>query len=128
MALDVASARPGLDALCRVLEQWVRHFTAVEVSIQPVQAIRDERWAWHVGLDAEATRILNALWSGDAAEADLVHILSLFRLDFADPAEMLPRVAGRPVYLAMAKTGDDRLRLKPQNLLVGLPFPAEIGR
>lgn len=123
MALDVSFTRPGLDALCRVLEHWVRHFTGVVVSIQPVQTIRDERWVWHVGLDAEATQILNALWhQEEVPEADLARILSLFRLDFADPADMLPRVAGRPVYLAMAMTPDSRLRLKPQNLLSGLPL------
>ncbi len=32
------------------------------------------------------------------------------------------RVAGRPVYLAMAMDGERRLRLKPQNLLVNLPI------
>jgi hypothetical protein len=35
---------------------------------------------------------------------------------------MLERVAGRPVYMAMAMTADRKLRLKPQNLLVNLPI------
>jgi hypothetical protein len=35
---------------------------------------------------------------------------------------MLERVAGRPVYLAMAMDVEKRLRLKPQNLLTGLPL------
>jgi hypothetical protein len=126
MVLDVAFTRPGLDALARVLERWVRHFLELAVTIQPVQTIRDERWSWHVGLDAEATGILNAMWHGaDVPQADLARILSLFRLDFADPRTMLERVAGRPVYLAMAMDGDKRLRLKPQNLLTGLPLRQE---
>ena len=128
MVLDVSFSRPGLDALCRVLERWVRHFTGTSVSIQPVQTISDERWSWHVGLDAEATRILNAMWDGtDVPQADLARVLSLFRLEFADPADMLDRVAGRPVYLAMAMTAEKTLRLKPQNLLTGLPFAARRG-
>jgi hypothetical protein len=49
-------------------------------------------------------------------------LVSLFRLDFADPKDMLARVAGRPVYLAMAMTAEGLLRLKPQNLLVNLPL------
>lgn len=123
MVLDVAFTRPGLDALARVLERWVAHFTGVRVSIQPVQTIRDQRWAWHAGLDGEATGILNAMWRGeDVPQADLARVLSLFRLDFADPGDMLERVAGRPVYLAMAMTGARTLRLKPQNLLLNLPF------
>jgi hypothetical protein len=31
-------------------------------------------------------------------------------------------VRGRPVYMAMARDGQGRLRLKPQNLLVNLPL------
>jgi hypothetical protein len=31
-------------------------------------------------------------------------------------------IAGRPVYLAMAMDAQKRLRVKPQNLLVGLPL------
>jgi len=52
----------------------------------------------------------------------MYRVLSLFRLEFRDPAVMLPRVAGRPVYLAMAMNEEKRLRLKPQNLLVNLPL------
>jgi len=35
---------------------------------------------------------------------------------------MRPALAGRPVYLAMAMDRDQRLRLKPQNLLLNLPI------
>ena len=125
MVLDVAFTRPGSDALARVLERWVAHFLGVAIRLQPVQTIRDESWAWHVGLDAEATAILNAMWQGEAvAQADLARVLGLFRLEFLDPSAMLERVAGRPVYLAMAMDRESRLRLKPQNLLLGLPLRA----
>ncbi len=129
MVLDVAFTRPGLDALARVLERWVAHFLGLEIVVQPVQTIRDERWSWHVGLDAEATAILNAMWHGtDVSQADLARILSLFRLEFRDPAAMLERVAGRPVYLAMAMDPEKRLRLKPQNILTSLPVRQELTR
>lgn len=121
--IDLSFARPGLDALCRLLEAWVRHFLAVDVAIQPVQQIRDERWAWHVGLDGEASAILNDMYNGVAVgEERMYRVLSLFRLEFRDPALMLPRVAGRPIYLAMAMNEEHRMRLKPQNLLVNLPL------
>jgi hypothetical protein len=35
---------------------------------------------------------------------------------------MRPAIAGRPVYLAMAMDRENRLRLKPQNLLLNLPL------
>ena len=125
-ALDVTFARPGLDALARLLETWVEHFTGAAVSIQPVAEISDQRWVWHVGLDAEATVILNDLYDGaEVGDDRLALILALFRLEFKDPSLMLPRVAGRPVYLAMAMDGDQVLRFKPQNLLVNLPLAPE---
>ena len=118
-----ASRAPGLDALCRVLETWVGHFTGAAVGIQPVQRIDDERWIWHVGLDAEASALLNDLYEGAALdEARRARLLALFRLEFRDPADMLERVRGRPVYLGLAMTGAQRLKLKPQNLLVNLPL------
>ncbi|RJF82130.1 hypothetical protein D3877_18895 [Azospirillum cavernae] len=121
--IDVTFAAAGLDALARVLEIWVARFLGVTVSVQPVQSIQDDRWVWHVGLDGAATGILNDLYNGvPVAQDRLARILALFRLEFADPAAMRPDLAGRPVYLGMAMNEQNRLRLKPQNLLVNLPL------
>jgi hypothetical protein len=121
--LDLGFTRPGLDALCRVLETWVRHLLGVEVGIQPVQKISDERWVWHVGLDVEASGLLNDIYEGRAVdETRLARLLSLFRLEFRDADAMLARVRGRPVYLGLAMSESQRVKLKPQNLLLNLPF------
>jgi Family of unknown function (DUF6352) len=121
LGLNFAGA--GLDALCRVLETWVRHFFDIRVSIQPVQKISDERWIWHIGLDSEGSAMLNDLYNGtEVGEGRLARLLSLFRMDFQDPTVVRADVAGRPVYLAMAMTEQNKLRLKPQNLLVNLPL------
>ena len=121
--LNLNFAGPGLDALTRVLEAWVEHFLAVAVSIQPVQTISDEKWVWHVGLDAEGNALLNDLYNGvEVGEARLARLLALFRLEFADPSVTTSEIAGRPIYLAMAMTPEGVLRLKPQNLLVNLPL------
>ncbi len=121
--LNLNFAGPGLDALCRVLEAWIGHFLDIKVRIQPVQKISDEKWVWHIGLDAEGTGLLNDLYNGvDVGEARLARLLSLFRMEFADPGVMPNDIAGRPVYLAMAMTPDSVLHLKPQNLLVNLPL------
>ena len=112
-----------LDALCRVLEVWVRHFTGAAVSIQPVQRIDDQRWVWHVGLDSEASALLNDLYDGkEIEEVRRARLLALFRLEFRDAAAMLERVRGRPVYLGLAMTAAQRLKLKPHNLLINLPL------
>ena len=121
--LNLNFAGDGLDAFCRVMEAWVLHFTSAEVSIQPVQEIRDERWVWHIGLDVEGTRLLNDLYNGvEVGEARLARLLSLFRLDFTDPRLMPEVIAGRPVYLALAMNESSVLRFKPQNLLLNLPL------
>jgi hypothetical protein len=121
--LDLSFARPGLDALCRVLEIWVRHFTGAAVSIQPLQRIDDQRWVWHVGLDSEASALLNDLYDGEEIdEARRARLLALFRLEFRDAADMLERVRGRPVYLGLGMTPAQRLKLKPHNLLTNLPL------
>ena len=123
MVLDLRFLGEGLDALCRVLEAWVQHFLEIEVRIQPVQSIDDDRWLWHLGLDSQASAILNDLYEGNPLDDERKRrILALFELRFADESVMLPAVAGRPVYLGLAMTEDSRLVLKPQNLLVNLPL------
>src|SRR4029453_7933376 len=55
LAVSLNRGRPALQALCRVLEKWIAHFHDVAVSIVPQRELDDRQWAWHVGLDAEAS-------------------------------------------------------------------------
>ena len=120
--LSLTYGRPALDGLCRVLEAWIFHFLNVKVQIKPVRNIEEPRWAWHIGLDAESTAILNSLWAGEEVDAGRMRrILGLFRLDFDQPAEMRRDIAGRSVYLALAADENDAVKLKPQNLILNLP-------
>ena len=123
MVLDLRFTGEGLDALCRVLEAWVRHFLDVAVTIQPVRAIDDDHWIWHSGLDGESSAILNDLYDGKPVGDDAKQrILALFELRIPDTSVMMPAVAGRPIYLGLAMTPANRLTLKPQNLLFNLPL------
>ena len=124
--LDLTFARPGLDALCRVMEAWIAHFLELGVSIQPVQQIADERWVWHVGLDRDSSALLNELYEGaEVAPERMDRLLSLFQLEFDDPSLMRAEISGRPVYMALSMSEDKKVRLKPQNLLVNLPLARE---
>ncbi len=115
--------RAALDAFCRVIEKWVRHFYGIGVAVEPLRSIQEMRWAWHIGLDAEATGILNDVYQGGELDrARNQRILALFQLDFAEPSVVRPEVAGRAVYLACAMDADNVLRVKPQNLLLNLPL------
>jgi hypothetical protein len=114
--------RPALDAFARVVEKWVQHFLALDIRVKPVRQIEEPRWAWHVGLDAESTAILNELWAGSEVDAGRMrNILALFALRFEDPAAMRGDIAGRDVYLALSAE-DGVVRMKPQNLLLNLPL------
>jgi hypothetical protein len=122
-ALDLAPGGDGAAALARVLERWVAHMAGVEVAIEPLSRIDDERWRWHVGLDVDSTAILNALYRGEEVAAeDLERMALLFRLQFRDPAEAIADLGGRPVYLGLACRPERTLKVKPQNLLINLPL------
>ncbi len=123
LAISLNRGQPALDALCRVLQKWIAHFLSVEVTIRPQNEIDDGRWVWHVGLDAESSALLNDLYNRAEVDDDRMRrLLCLFELRFANPGDMRPQIAGRPVYLAMAMDANARLKLKPQNLLLNLPL------
>jgi hypothetical protein len=76
-----------------------------------------------VGLDSEATRIGDTLWSGSDLDEDTrSRLVGLFRLTFRNPEDMIEKIRGEPVYLLAAMTADEVLHLKPQNLVTGLPI------
>ncbi|HUQ75901.1 MAG TPA: DUF6352 family protein [Burkholderiales bacterium] len=121
--ISVTYGRAALDALARVLEAWIAHFLELEVKVKPIRRIEEARWAWHVGLDAESTAILNELWAGSEVEQGrMQRILALFALTFDDPAAMRTDIAGRTIYLALSANEDGMVRMKPQNLLTNLPL------
>lgn len=119
----MANSRSGLKPLALLLQRWVQHLLGVEVRVEPVPRIDDAQWRWHVGLDAESSSLLNDLYEGHTVDEDrLSRLISLFRLVFANAAEMRADVAGRPVYLGLMAGPDGSLRMKPQNLLLNLPL------
>jgi hypothetical protein len=116
MALDLTVGRRGLAALGEAIVRWIEHMLSVAVTVEPLSEMRDVQLTWYVGLDAEGTRTGDALWHGqELDETRRRRVVALFRLTFgnADP--------GDPVYLILAMTTDKVLRVKPQNLLTGLP-------
>ena len=121
--LSINHGRPGCLALARVLERWIAHFHGVRASVKPVREIPDEEWTWHIGLDVEATAMLNEIYSGgEVGEERMKRVIGLFRVDFRDPIVVRPEMAGAPVFLGLAAAPDGTLRMKPQNLLLNLPL------
>jgi hypothetical protein len=123
MALAIGSQPRSRDGLARAIETFVRQLLHVTVRVTPLDRIEDRDWRWFVGLDAEATRIGNALWRNEEIDPEAgERVLALFRLDFEPGAALDPRAEGSPVYLIMAMDQARTLRMKPQNLIVGLPL------
>jgi hypothetical protein len=122
-AIDLTSGRRGLQALAQAIERWIGHLLAVDVRVEPFTEVRDANLAWYVGLDAEGTRIGDALWNGgELDEVQRQRVVGLFRLTFLDPSVVVDKVRGEPVYLILAMDADKVLRMKPQNLVTGLPL------
>ena len=120
-SIDLAYTKPGLDALARVIEKWIFDFLSIEVSVQPMQKIEDDKWSWHLGLDSDATSILNDLYEGaDVSEDRLKQILCLFQLEAKDGFK--ESMQGKPVYVGLAMGQKSIIKFKPQNLLTNLPL------
>src|SRR5262249_15935127 len=123
MALDLTAGRRGLDALGKVIVRWVAHLLSVDVEVEPLIEAANVNLTWYVGLDAEATRIGDVLWSGGTLDESAREcIVGLYRLTFRDPEVVLEKAKGEPISLILAMTPDRRLRMKPQNLVAGLPI------
>ena len=123
MALNLTPGGRGSRALAQAMTRWLSHLLGIEVAIEPLTELREVRLTWYVGLDAEATRIGDRLWhGGELDEPSAGQVLSLFRLTFANPGLAMETLRGEPVYLILATTADQKLRMKPQNLLTGLPI------
>ncbi len=123
MAMNLGGNAKARAGLCRAIERWISHLTGVTATVEPVASIEDRDWRWFIGLDSEGTRIGNALWNGASPGAEAAErIVALMRLSIAEAALVDPRVGDKPVYLILAMDADNIVRLKPQNLIAGLPL------
>ena len=123
MAFDLTATRRGQAALGKAIARWVTHLLAIDVDIEPLVAASNIDLTWYVGLDAHATRIGDALWNGEELdEAARSRVVCLYRLSIRDGDVVLDKARGMPIYLILAMAPDGMLRMKPQNLVTGLPI------
>lgn len=121
-AFEITYGRKSSQLFADLLARWIGHLIGVAVRVTPLASIDDTRWRWHVGLDVQASGLLDKLYRGDGLTPDEHRrILLLLRLDFDKLSEQHHEVAGKPVYLALAMDEEGVLRMKPQNLLFNLP-------
>lgn len=120
MALDLTAGRRGHEALGEVIARWTRHLLALEASVVPVVELKDARFTWYVGLDAEGTKIGDMLWNGEGLdEAAQGRVVALYALR-AEGTDAANERDAPPAYLILGMTEEKMLRMKPQNLITGL--------
>jgi len=126
--IDFRFEQPAPDAFARVVEAWLAHLLRIEVHVEPRPNVQDLDWRWHIGLDREATHILNGLYEGRTPSLDdLGRIVGLFRMRLGDERLVVEHVRGKPIYLGLAMTPDKRVKMKPQNVLTNLPLRPDIA-
>ncbi|MCX7312912.1 MAG: DUF6352 family protein [Hyphomicrobiales bacterium] len=125
VALDLSGGQRGHIALAQAMARWVRHLLSVDVDVEPFTEATNANFTWYAGLDAEGTKIGDALWNGEElSDALRNRIVGLYRLTFHDSSGVMDALRGEPVYLILAVGEDKVVRFKPQNLLTGLPIEA----
>ncbi|MFY9958047.1 DUF6352 family protein [Bradyrhizobium sp.] len=123
MGLDLTSGKRGPAALAEAMMRWISHLLGINIGIEPLTELRDAKLTWYVGLDTEATKIGDGPWRSEALDDRTAgRVLALFCLSVTDAGLVAEIVEHEPVYLIMAMTPDLNLRMKPQNLLTGLPI------
>jgi hypothetical protein len=126
MAMNLGGDSRARAGLARAIEAWVKHLTGFKVHAESIARLEDKDWRWFIGLDAEGTRIGNTLWNGDSLrEEDMDRVIAIMRVSFEDDKRVQERLQeqlrGKPFYLFLGANADRLVRMKPQNLVSGLP-------
>jgi hypothetical protein len=119
MVLNFGGDPEARRGMAQALEGFVGHMLGLNVKITPQTRAEEVDLQWFVGLDPAGTAIGNALWQGRPMPATLV---GLFRMEVADTARIRPDLRGQPIWLILGLGADGAIRMKPQNLLTGLPL------
>ncbi len=125
-SIDLAPDGAAAHHFAELVARWIGRMVDVAVRVTPVAAIDDAGWCWHVGLDAQASLLLERLFRGDDPSPELTRrrLLLALRLEFEQVSDALAEIAGTPVWLALAADERGGMRMKPQNLLFNLPLAA----
>jgi hypothetical protein len=104
----VAAKSKGVD-MVTVVTEGIFSYCSLKVKIDTDRYLGDERAA--------------VLYQGEEVDTEkMERMLCLFSMHFLEPNDMSAQIRGKPVYLAMAMDAENRLKLKPQNLLLNLPL------
>lgn len=128
LVFNLSDATHGRAALARALTIWIRHLAGIALEFTPVEAFHDARFGWFLALDEQATAIGNAVWRGDElADEARERILALFTFTLPEDPRILADKRGAKGFAILAADGERLVRIKPQNLVAGLPLAPDQG-
>lgn len=120
---DLTHPEKGRHALAQAMTVWTTHLLGFSPDYVPVDRFSGESFGWFLALDADGTAIGNKVWNGDALEeAEAGRILALFAFTVPDHPRILADKRGRKAFAILGSSGDRLMRIKPQNLIAGLPL------
>lgn len=126
LVLNLSDASHGRAALGEAMRIWTTHFLGFSPEYRAVERFSDERFGWFLSLDAEATAIGNQVWQGgEPDETARDRILALFTFTVPDHPRIVAEKRGAPAFALLASDRERLVRIKPQNLIAGLPLGAE---
>lgn len=123
LVYDLSHPDKGRLGIARAMEIWTRHLLGFSPVYVPVEKFADESFAWFLALDAEGTAMGNKVWTGEALdESETRRILALFAFTLPDHPRILADKRGKRAFAILGSGGDRLVRIKPQNLIAGLPL------
>lgn len=128
MAYDLTHPERGRQAFGEAMAIFTRHLLGFSPDYRPIEALSEARVSWFLSLDSDGTAFGNRIWNGEAlGEDERQRVLALFSFTLPDHPRILSEKRGREAFAIMGSTADRMLRIKPQNLIAGLPLAPDAG-
>jgi hypothetical protein len=126
MVLPLGAEPRARDGLARAVERWVGHLTGLSVEATPTRAFAASDWRWYVGLDAVGSQLGDAAWAG--RPFDPARVAALFELRVAPDERLDADKIAAPIPLILGLGAAMSIRMKPQNLIMGLPWRGDAAQ
>jgi hypothetical protein len=127
LVFDLTHLDKGRAAFAEAMAIWTRHLLGFAPDYTPVDQFSDEPMGWFISLDPDGTTLGNKVWAGEAlGEEDRARVLALFTFTLPDHPRIKADKRGKKGFAVLGSNAEKLLRLKPQNLIAGLPL-AEAG-
>ncbi len=126
LVFDLTHPEQGRQALAKAMAIWTTHLLGFSPVYETVERFANESFAWFLALDADGTAIGNKVWTGETlTESDSRRILALFAFTLPDHPRIAMEQRGKRGFAVLGSSADRLVRIKPQNLIAGLPLAAD---